>query len=410
MFKESPLEQWAMSEQEVTAVILAAGEGRRLAPLTNRRPKPMLPVANKPLLEYVVDAVVAAGIDRLVLVVGYQRDRIQTHFGDGDEWNVEIQYAVQKKQLGTAHALEQAKSVIDGPLLVLNGDRIIDPTVVEEVHAEFTETADPAVMAIRRSSDPSSYGVVTLEDRAITDIVEKPVGDSPSQLINAGVYAFESEAIFDAIDTLSPGPDGEYQLTDALTVLLADGSITPVRYDGRWLDVSHLWDLLTVTGRILDSSETADDTGVSTGPEQPTTPIINENAYLSETATVGANAVIGRGTVVGENAHIGPNVTIERSVIFPDARIGAGAVLRDCIVGANARVGDNATVPSGDSTVVIDGTAYHPTGFGGVFGDNASVGGGVTVEPGTLIGDTATVAPGVTVGGLIADFETVRRG
>ncbi len=399
-----------MSEQELTAVILAAGEGRRLAPLTNRRPKPMLPVANKPLLEYVVDAVVEAGIERLVLVVGYQRDRIQTHFGDGDDWNVEIRYAIQDNQLGTAHALEQTKSVVDGPVLVLNGDRIIEPSVVGAVRQQLTTTANPAVMAIRRSSQPSSYGVVTIKQGTITDIVEKPIGDSPSQLINAGVYGFETDAIFDAIADLVPGPDGEYQLTDALSVLLDGYDITPVRYDGRWLDVSHLWDLLTVTGRILDASDPAGESPPSDTTAVAASPVISDTAFVAETATVGANTVVGRGTAVGDNAHIGPNATIERSVIFPDARVGAGAVLRDCIVGANASVGDNATVPSGDSTVVIDGAAYHPTAFGGVVGDNAAVGGGTTVEPGTIIGDAATVAPGVTVGGTVGDAETVRRG
>ncbi len=400
-----------MSEQELTAVILAAGEGRRLAPLTNRRPKPMLPVANKPLLEYVVDAVVKAGIERVVLVVGYQRDRIQTHFGDGDDWNIEIRYAIQEKQLGTAHALEQAKSVVDGPLLVLNGDRIIEPSAVAAVREQLTTTGNPAAMAIRRSRQPSSYGVVTLTQGTITDIVEKPIGDSPSQLINAGVYGFDTAAIFDAIADLSPGPDGEYQLTDALSALLDAHEITPVRYDGRWLDVSHLWDLLTVTGQVLDSTAAGTDfrqqTGSGTSPSAPT---ISDNAYVADTATLGANVVLGRDTVVSENAHVGPNATIERSVIFPDARVGAGAVLRDCIVGANATVGDNVTVPSGESTVVIDEVAYHPTAFGGVIGDNASVGGGTTLEPGTIIGDAATVAPGVTVGGTIADSETVRRG
>ena len=105
------------------AVILAAGEGRRLDPLTNRRPKPMVPVRNQPLLEYVIEAVSAAGIDEIVLVVGYKRDRIQQHFGDGDDWGVTIEYVVQEKQLGTGHAVLQAEAVIDGDFLVLNGDR-----------------------------------------------------------------------------------------------------------------------------------------------------------------------------------------------------------------------------------------------------------------------------------------------
>ncbi|MFQ3295471.1 MAG: NDP-sugar pyrophosphorylase family protein, partial [Natrialbaceae archaeon] len=115
------------------AVILAAGEGNRLEPLTANRPKPMIPVANKPVLEYVVEAVADAGIQEIVLVVGYERSRIQSHFGDGDDWDVAIEYAVQEKQLGTGHAALQARPHVDEPFLVLNGDRIIDPTAIERV-------------------------------------------------------------------------------------------------------------------------------------------------------------------------------------------------------------------------------------------------------------------------------------
>ena len=116
-----------MSDTPVTAVILAAGEGRRLEPLTNRRPKPMMPVANRPLLEHVIDSVVAAGIDRIVLVVGYKQERIRNHFRDGNDWGVTIEYVEQSTQLGTGHAVLQAEPVVDGPFVVLNGDRIVDP-------------------------------------------------------------------------------------------------------------------------------------------------------------------------------------------------------------------------------------------------------------------------------------------
>jgi Nucleoside-diphosphate-sugar pyrophosphorylase involved in lipopolysaccharide biosynthesis/translation initiation factor 2B, gamma/epsilon subunits (eIF-2Bgamma/eIF-2Bepsilon) len=115
-FKPRAGDGCGMSDNSVTAVILAAGEGRRLEPLTNRRPKPMVPVANRPLLEHVVEAVAAAGIDRIALVVGYRQERIRNHFGDGDDWGVTIEYVEQSTQLGTGHAVLQAESVVDRPL------------------------------------------------------------------------------------------------------------------------------------------------------------------------------------------------------------------------------------------------------------------------------------------------------
>ncbi|MFC6988742.1 sugar phosphate nucleotidyltransferase [Haloplanus sp. GCM10025708] len=126
------------------AIIMAAGEGRRLEPLTNRRPKPMIPVGNQPVLEYVVEAVADAGIDDIVLVVGYKRDRIQTYFGDGNDWGVDVSYAVQEKQLGTGHAVLQAEPHVDGAFVVLNGDRIIEPGVVEQVIDAPARRATPS--------------------------------------------------------------------------------------------------------------------------------------------------------------------------------------------------------------------------------------------------------------------------
>lgn len=391
-----------MSTQETTAVVLAAGEGRRLEPLTNRRPKPMLPVVNRPLLEHVVEAIAAAGIEHIVLVVGYQRDRIQTHFGDGDDWDVDITYAIQEKQLGTAHALSQAEPHVDGDFLVLNGDQIIEPSVVEAVREGLFTDDSTAMLAATRSSQPSIYGVVELDGERVVDIVEKP-HDSPSQIVNAGIYGFR-EGVFDALDRTDPAPDGERKLTDTLRILLDDGTVRPIRYDGRWLDVSQLWDLLSVTDQLLETEGGHVDGQVAPGVR------VSDSTLVAETASVGANAVVGNGTTIAANARVGPNATVERSVVFPDATVGAGAVVRDCIVGANATVGANVTASGGDATVVVDGTVYEDVTLGGVVGDNASVGGATVFEPGVVIGDSVDIAPGVTAGGKIPDDATVRRG
>ena len=396
-----------MTDEEPTAVILAAGEGRRLEPLTNRRPKPMLPVVNEPLLEHVVEAVSAAGIDDIVLVVGYERDRIQTHFGDGDDWGVSIRYAVQETQLGTAHAVEQARPHVEDSFLVLNGDRIIDPGAVVDVRNALLSGDDEspdAAMAVARTGQPSTYGVVTLSDDRIVDIVEKPRDVSPSEIINAGVYGF-SPAVFEAIEKTEPGPDGEYGLTDAIGRLIESGrTVRAVKYGGRWLDVSYLWDLLSVTGQVLDR-----DGGETRGTLEEGARV-SDAAHVAETASIGRNAVVGRGTTVAENARIGANATVERAVIFPDATVGPGAVLKDCVVGANARVGANATVPGGEATVVVEGEVHEGVTFGGVVGDNGRVGGGAVLAPGAILGDEVVVGEGAIASGTIEDRVEIRRG
>ncbi|QAU12145.1 glucose-1-phosphate thymidylyltransferase [Halorubrum sp. BOL3-1] len=391
-----------MSNDSVTAVILAAGEGRRLAPLTNRRPKPMMPVANRPLLEHVVEAVTGAGIDRIVLVVGYRQERIRNHFGDGDDWGVTIEYVEQATQLGTGHAVLQAEPVVDGPFVVLNGDRIVDPAVVSQVHDRLGDDDGP-VMAVTAAERPREYGVVSLDGDRVTSIDEKPEGPVDTNQINAGVYGFSPD-VFDAIrETHAPG---ELAITATLNDLAASGTVSAVRYDGRWLDVSNLWDLLTVNAGLIDESAAADADGAALGGSVT----IADDAALAANVRVGPNVTIGGSTAVGSNATIEAGAVVENSVVFPDAVIGAGAVVRDAIVAGNARVGPNATVAGGPATVVVGDAVHRDVELGGVVGDNATIGGGATLTDGAVVGDDVDADAGVVIDGRIESGAVVRRG
>jgi len=383
------------------AVVLAAGEGRRLKPLTNRRPKPVLPVAGKPLLEYVLDAIVDAGIDEVVFVVGYARDRIQTYFEDGDDWGVDLSYVVQEKQLGTAHAVAQAEAVVDGPFVVLNGDRMLEPSCITGVCDRLEADGGP-VMAVTRSSDPGEYGVVELDDDRVVDIVEKP-REAASDLINAGVYGFETD-VFDAIRATDVDETGERQITDTLSTFVVDDHVRPVRYSGLWVDVSHLWDVTRVTGRVLDRVG-----GTHHGVVEPGARVA-EQTYVGEGTRVDTNATVRPGCSLGENVSVGANAVLSNAVVLADAFIADGAVVRDAVVAENAFVGPNATIVGGESDVVVGGDLYTDVTLGAVVGDNASVGGGTTLRAGTVLGDDVDVEPGCTVSGTLPSGTTVRRG
>lgn len=383
------------------AVILAAGEGMRLRPLTRTRPKPMVPIANRPLLEYVLEAVADAGIEDVVLVVGYKRERIQSHFGDGNDWEVDITYAVQDKQLGTGHAVAQAEPYVDDDFVVLNGDRIIDSALVSRIADASTPT--PAV-AIRRSETPSAYGVIDLDGDRVVSIDEKPQGRTPtSDLINAGVYKF-SPSVFDAIRAIDTV--GESPITAALDRLAAEGSVQAVRYNGRWLDVSVPWNLLSVNASVLDE----------TGGHVDDSAVVHDSATVAgpvdidSDAHVHPNATLLAGTSLGANAEIGANAVVSNTVVLPDATVEAGAVLHDCIVGSNSVVGANGTVSGGVSTVALAGELYESVRLGAVVGDNVHVGGGVTLAPGTIVGNDARVHEGTTLDGYVEDGATIRRG
>ena len=192
-----------------------------------------------------------AGIDQVVFVVGYAPNRIQTHFGDGDDWGVDVKYVVQEKQLGTAHAVAQAAAAVDEAFVLLNGDRIIEPSAVTSVTERLSRDCGP-VMTVTRSANPGAYGVVelNLDGDHVLDIEEKP-RHATSEPINAGVYGFE-QSIFDAISETPPDDAGERGIPDTLARLVADGGVSAVRYGGLWEDVSHLWDVTRVTGHLLD--------------------------------------------------------------------------------------------------------------------------------------------------------------
>ena len=383
------------------AVILAAGEGTRLRPLTRTRPKPMLPIGNRPLLEHVLEAGKAAGIDEFVFVVGYKRERIQSHFGDGDDWDVDIEYAVQETQLGTGHALLQAEPHVDDNFVAMNGDRIVEPSAISAVIEERRETGRP-VMAVTRHQNPENYGVVELDSRSVESIEEKPpVHTVKTDYINAGVYGL-GETVFD--DLRAADSEGEL----AITSVLRDyrDALRAIRFDGLWLDVSYHWDVLPVNSRMLDRG----------APERDETATVHDAATVVGAAALGSDvrvrpgATVLPGTALGDNAEVGSNAVVSNSVVFPDATIGDGAVVRDCVVGENATVGPNVTIEGGEADVVVDGAVHSDVRLGGVVGDNTRLGGGTTVSPGTVIGNHAGVESGTTLDGWIETDAIVRRG
>jgi glucose-1-phosphate thymidylyltransferase len=385
------------------AVILAAGEGTRLRPLTKTRPKPMLPVGNKPLLEHVLEAAHGAGIEEFVFVVGYKRERIQSYFGDGDHWGVDIEYVVQETQLGTGHALLQAEHAVDDAFLVLNGDRMVAPDAISMVYEERRGTESP-VLAVTRHQNPEQYGVVELDGQSVTSIREKPPAHTvQTDYINAGIYGF-GPAVFDTLRDVDT--DGELGITALFEENRADPQA--VHIDGLWLDVSYLWDLLEVNSRILDRDQ--DDS------TPPATTTIHDAATVSDITALGSdvrvrpNATLLPGTTLGDNVEIGANAVVANSIVLADARIGDGAVVRDCIVGENADIGVNTTIAGGITAVAVDRTVHEDVRLGGVVGDNAMVGSGVIVAAGAILGTGTTVETGATVSGQIETDAIVRRG
>src|SRR5512136_893659 len=214
------------------AVILAAGEGNRVRPLTRSRPQALIPVANRPIIEYVIDALIKNGIRDIVVVVGYRKEQV-TRFVNGLE--VPIEVVMQEKQLGTAHALQCAKSKIKGDFLVLPGDNYIDPQSI----ARIKDTAN--AILVKEHPNPSNFGVVLLNNGLVTDIVEKPE-HSPSFMVSTGIYSLK-KTFFSYIQGNN--------LTDAIPGMIAAGEQIRAIPADDWQDAIFGWDLLKMNRRLL---------------------------------------------------------------------------------------------------------------------------------------------------------------
>jgi len=391
-----------------TAVVLAAGEGTRLRPLTRNRPKPMLPAADRPILEHVCDALVDAGVDRLVLVVGYRRERVQKHFGPSYR-STPVEYVTQRKQLGSGHALLQARRAVDSPLLVVNGDRLIDADAVRAV-ADGYEGAD-ATVAVTERADAGRYGAVRLRGRSLEEIVEKPDTDD-YRLINAGVYAFGAD-IFEAIEE-TPRQEGELALTDTIARLVDRRQVRAVRTEGLWVDATYPWDLLEVAEEVLARGRVG-------GAERAEGVWVDDDARVHQAATlrgpvaVGADcevapgAVVGPDVALGRNVTVGANATVERAVLDGDTRVGPGSTLVDTVCGQRVRLAANATAAGGPADVRVGARVYEDQPLGAVLADRVRARGGVSFAPGTLVGPGATLGPGVHVRDTVQEGTEVVR-
>lgn len=211
-------------------VVPAAGEGTRLRPLTEDRPKGLVDVAGRPLLSHVFETLLDSGVRELVVVVGYRAGAIVEHFGDSFG-GVPITYVHQREQLGLGHAILRTAPVVDEPFVVLNGDNVVAGDLCEPIAVYRRDDVD-AVLGVERVDRETARetGVVTVADgpasvieRQVTGIVEKP-DEPPSRLATTGCYVLSDE-IFDALELLRPSERGEYELADAIGVLLRAGAV-----------------------------------------------------------------------------------------------------------------------------------------------------------------------------------------
>ena len=367
------------------AVILAAGEGKRVRPLTRSRPKALLPVANRPIIEYVIEALLKNGISDIVVVVGYRKEQVIRSL---NEFNVPITVVVQSKQLGTAHALNCAKEHITGDFLLLPGDNYIDPLSVGRIKDIKNS------MLVKEHPSPSNFGVVLLRDGLVNRIIEKPE-HSPSFMVSTGIFSLTKD-FFSHIS----GND----ITDAISSMLASGEQLKAIVADDWQDAIYPWDLLKMNMRLLKDLPEAYDGSITRQT------IIQGPVRIGKGSTIGPNTLISGPVTIGNDCEIGPNccimpdtslgsrVRIEpftfvgKSLIMDDTSVGSHSRIVETVTGQGCRLADHTTISSSASLMNIEGSIIKPE-FGAVFGDQV-IAGPFTLFNNCIIGNNVTIEGG----------------
>ncbi|WP_415380570.1 glucose-1-phosphate thymidylyltransferase [Halosimplex sp. TS25] len=346
-------------------LILAGGTGSRLRPITHTGPKQLIPVANKPVLEYAVEDLREAGITDIGVVLGHKgREGIQSFLGDGSAYGVDVTYIVQGNPLGLAHAAGCAREFVgDDDFVMYLGDNLLNQGVGRLVE-NFESGDHGAAIALQHVDDPGAFGIADVDETGeVRRLVEKP-DDPPSDLALIGVYVF-SPAVFDAIQDLEPSWRGELEITDAIQSLLDDGlAISSHVVDGWWKDTGKPGDILEANRLVLADLDPADDGTVEDGAETTGRIDLREGATVESDAVVRGPVSLGENVTVREGAYVGPytsvgadstvaNAHVENTVIIGGADIDASGRIVDSLVGSDASITSaKGLLPEGQRLVV----------------------------------------------------------
>ena len=399
------------------AIILTAGEGTRMRPLTVTKPKTMLQVGGKPILQYNVESLRNAGVNDITMVVGYREEVIKNHFKDGSLLGVKINYVTQEQRLGTAHAIGSTRGTIKGKFIVLNGDIIVDPVLIEDLIMKYNSKSAKSLLVLTEVDDPSSFGVVELNGDKIINIVEKPApGEAPSNLINAGIYLFD-EDIFKAIDLTRISKRGEYEITDSLQIQMDNSEkVLGIKSKNNWIDIGRPWELLDVNEHFLKDMETDIHGEIEEGVTIHGPVFIGKNtilrsgtyimgpAHIGENCDIGPNTFIRKYTSIGNNVHVGNAVEIKNSIIMDNTNINHLTYVGDSIIGSNCNIAAGTNIANlrfddGNIKIRVKGNKIDSgrRKMGVVFGDGVKTGINSSFNPGVKVGVNSRIGAGAIV-------------
>ncbi len=422
------------------ALILAAGEGTRMRPLTSSMPKPLLPVAGRPFIEHTILALKEAGIDHITILLGWQQGHVVRHFREGSSLGISIDYVKQEKRLGTAHAVGMVAGKFDETFLCINGDVCMTPEMITELDALHKDTGGN-IMALTEVPDPENFGIIMLDGQKVVKIAEKP-RHPISNLANAGIYILTPE-IFQAIEDTPLSKRGEYEITDSLGILMQNERVFGKKLNDPWLDIGRPWDLLTANELLMKRKaevDSKDHTVEGKGPMPCISPhaVVEENVTLRGYVNIAAGAVVKSGSyiegpvLIGAGAEVGPNAYIrsctclcenskvgaasevKNSIIMKDSKVPHHNYVGDSIIGEGCNLGSgtkvaNLRLDGKNIWAVVKGQRVN-TGrrkLGVILGNNVKTGINSVLDCGTIIGENSFIGPGARVHGTIEPGSSI---
>lgn len=399
------------------AVVLSAGEGIRLRPLTLTRPKHLIPVGGKPLLEHLLTSVKTAGLEEVLIVIHYMGEQIQSFFGGGSKFGLQLQYVFQKEMGGTADAIGTIEPFVEDDFLLIYGDLLVTPNLIKQVLHSHEKEKPTTTMAVAPVKHPENYGIVKLDDSYVKEIFEKPSNGAPTNLANAGIYVFSTE-IFQKVKKTTPSLRGELEITDSLRLLLDEKqSILAVPVSSEeWLDVGRPWDLFEANERVLNQTEPVLEgeiedgahligrVSVARGARIRSGTYIRGPAFIGENSDIGPNCYIRPYTSIGKNVRIGNACEIKNSIILDKTRIGHLSYVGDSVIGEECNLGAGTVVANyrldGKTVKIMVKDAVVDTGrtkLGVILGDRVKTGINSLFMPGVKVGHDSRIGPNVMV-------------
>jgi len=399
------------------AVVLAAGEGTRMWPLAETKPKHLLPVGGKPLISYILQALADSSIKDVYMVVGFKGGLIRSALGDGRRYGVRIEYLDQPRWTGTASALKVAYDAIgNDPFLALYGDLWINSSAIEAVVEKSRECS--RVMGVVRIANPSEYGVVELDGDRLARIREKPSRTGHAEgWVNTGVYILDGE-VFRAVEETALSRRAEYELTSSLQSLLDQGkeirSAIIARED--WMDIGRPWDLLEANERVLANlphrvNGTVEQGAILKGPiwlEESASIksgcYIEGPVYIGKDSKVGPNSRIRPSTSIGDGVTLGTSCEVKNSIVMNGTRVPHLSYVGDSIIGENCNLAAgtitaNIRLDEEVLMIKIKGQLRN-TGrkkLGVIMGDEVQTGINASLMPGVRVGSGSYIGPGTVI-------------